>query len=123
MRAALPAKSEVPPLHRRHGRARSLLIALVAIIATLPAAARAADGDPFLDQCLSSGTVASCTDMGGPTLNAIDVELSPDGNQLYALSYSPASIRVFDRGAFNKLTPRTGAALRALVHGLHPELG
>jgi DNA-binding beta-propeller fold protein YncE len=71
-------------------------------------AAQAAEGDPILDQCFTSGALAPCSQIS-PTFNGVDAQLSPDGKHLYMLGRGAPLIRLFDRGANNALTPR-GAA-------------
>jgi DNA-binding beta-propeller fold protein YncE len=92
----------------RHGRLGVPVAILLACLALAPSAA-AAEGDPQLDQCFASSVVAPCTQIA-PAFTGIDVELSPDGKHLYALGRNPSVVRLFDRGANNKLTPREGAA-------------
>jgi ribosomal protein S8E len=85
----------------------AVAVCLLASLAFVPVAG-AAVGDPSIDQCFSSTVVASCAQYA-PTASAVDVELSPDGGQAYVLGQSPATIRIFDRGADGRLTPRPGA--------------
>ncbi len=68
--------------------------------------ASAAVGDPSYAGCLSGTVIAGCT-TAGPGLFAVDVELSPDGRQLYVLGREP-SLRIYDIGAFGALVPRSG---------------
>jgi DNA-binding beta-propeller fold protein YncE len=76
-------------------------------------AAAAADGDPYLKSCYSTGTFAPCTQLQ-PPFAAHDAELSPDGRHLYAaiedLGSGPNGLRLFDVGADGAITPRTGSA-------------
>jgi WD40 repeat protein len=88
--------------------ARICIFSLAALLAGAATPALAAEGDPFLDECFSSAVVAPCTQIT-PTFTGIDVEVSPDGKHVYLFGRNPASIRLFDRGANNKLTPRAGA--------------
>lgn len=76
--------------------------------ALLAAPALGAAGDPAVEQCFSSSVLSSCTQIAPPFVGA-DVELGPDGKQLYMYGRAPALVRVFDRGANNALTPRAGA--------------
>jgi hypothetical protein len=100
-----------------HGARRSAVLVILAVVLavtqlTLPlgaAPANAAAGDPSLDQCFSGATLAGCT-ATGPDFSGVDVQLSPDGRHLYVLGRSTPAIRLFDRGALNKLTPRAGSA-------------
>jgi DNA-binding beta-propeller fold protein YncE len=69
--------------------------------------ASAAVGDPSILQCFSRTTVSSCAQTAGLT-NVSDVELSPDGKQLYALGREEGSLVIFDVGAGNQLTRRSG---------------
>ena len=67
-----------------------------------------APGDPSINQCFSGSAVATCTETP-PAFQGMDVAVSPDGNQVYVLSYSPPLVRVFDRGPNDSLTPRPGS--------------
>jgi WD40 repeat protein len=89
-------------------RSSGVVAGLLLVGAVMASPAGAAPGDPSVEQCFSSDVVASCTQIA-PTFTGADVELSPDGKQLYMYGRVPALIRVFDRGPNNKLTPRAGS--------------
>src|SRR6476620_5748953 len=88
-------------------------LAVLALLAALaPAAlalstASAAVGDPSVVQCISGHDIPGCT-TSAPDFNGGDLAVSPDGKQLYAVSWLDGSIRIFDRSADNRLTPRQG---------------
>lgn len=91
----------------RHGAAWAVVAVLSACSVTA-APALGAPGDPSVEQCFSSSAIPSCTQIAPPFVGA-DVEVSPDGKQLYMYGRAPALVRIFDRGPNNTLIPRAGA--------------
>jgi hypothetical protein len=90
---------------RRPRQIGALLFSLACLLAVAPGA-MAADGDMFLDQCFTGSAFSGCTTIS-PNFTGMDVEISKDGKQAYAAVNSPASVRIFDRGANNRLTYRS----------------
>ena len=99
------------PRRARRFRSRTvaaLLLAVTGLAVPLGAGpVTAAVGDPALDQCFSGAVLAGCT-ATTPAFSGSDVEMSPDGKQVYMVSVGAPAIRIFDRGPFNKLEPRSG---------------
>lgn len=85
----------------------AIVVSMLASLAAAPSASAAA-GDPSVDQCFSSNVLPSCTQITPPFVG-MDPVLSPDGRHLYMLGREPTFIRVFDRGANNRLIPRAGS--------------
>ncbi len=91
----------------RRARCAAALTLLAVCLSPLTAApATAAVGDPSYAGCIAGTPITGCT-TAGPGLFAVDVELSPDGKQLYVLGREP-SLRIYDLAASGAMVPRSG---------------
>jgi DNA-binding beta-propeller fold protein YncE len=107
-------------------QARRRSIAALVVAASLPTlsgAAGAADGDPSLKSCYSTGNLAPCVQLQ-PPFTAEDAELGPGGRHLYVAVGDPGGgyngLRLFDVATGGTITPRPGpaAATQEVPHDL-----
>jgi hypothetical protein len=91
---------------RKRVRGLGAMVATLVGVALAPGAAFGAEGDPFIDACLTHSAAAGCT--ASLTADAVPLVASPDGHQVYAGVWDLGDggffgVQIFDRD------PTTGA--------------
>ena len=87
---------------------RGTLVAMAFVFAlSLSAPARAAQGDPYFDQCILPAAGSGCSGGAGPG-NAMAVAVHPNQKWVYASTWGQLGIALYDRGARGALTRRGG---------------
>ena len=90
-----------------------LLTPLVVALCAAPSTAPAAEGDPFLDACLTLTAQAPCSAGSGPS-NSAAVVIHPNGKWVYvstwpnAVASSRSGVNLYDRNSSGQLSRRGG---------------